>query len=194
MNLLRMCLRVSGKLAQAERFQFLGFGTAYHCGKSDQTFHPPRKENGFCYRARLYNGNLSCRPGHCLRGYTCCRCYCHAVSPHFVLERWAKLIDVLSLQATVSTHRDEQVPRLVGDNFPSRPDKFPPTCEQTQFGQRQGAEKFVPRQSLGPPSDNLLFSFGQLLLPRGMNPFEPCPAMCARGAPRIVDVSIMGRS
>lgn len=53
------------------------------------------------------------------------------------------LIEFVSLQTTFATHGDEQIPSIVENNVASRPDRLPPTCEQTQFGQGQGVERSV---------------------------------------------------
>ena len=135
----RVVLEHLGRFEQElSEFQFLGLGAAHNCGKGHQAFHPAREEDGFCHRARFHNGDLPRRPRHCLRGhsrYLCC--------PRLIYSK--VLIALVLLQTTIATHGDEQIPAIVGNNVPSRPDQFPPTCEQAQFGQGQRAERSVSK-------------------------------------------------
>jgi len=92
----------------------------------------------------------------------CCPCFIYGKD----------LIAFVSPQTTIATHGDEQIPPIVGNNVPSRPDQLPPTCEQTQFGQGQRAKMSVFSLTIYERSFNglFLFSFGKLLLPRGVSP------------------------
>ena len=129
---------VFGRFApKLSEFQLLGLGAAHNYSKGHQAFHLTREEDGLCYRARFHNGDLPRRPRHCLRGRPSCRCHRHTVCffccPCLIYSE--DLIAFMSLQTTIATYGDEQIPPIIGNNVPSRPDKFPPACEQTQFGQ-----------------------------------------------------------
>jgi ATP-binding cassette subfamily E protein 1 len=45
-------------LRELNEIQFLGLGTAHNYSEGHQAFHPTRKKDRFCYRARFHNGDL----------------------------------------------------------------------------------------------------------------------------------------
>jgi hypothetical protein len=142
----RSCVLFCSVLARTKRISVSWLGAAHNCGKGHQVFHPTRNDS-FCYRARFHNGNLPRRPRHLSSRalHSCYRCHRHR---HTECSFWfprliycEDLIALVSLQSTIATHGNEQIPATVGNNVPSRHDQHPPTCGHNSIRSRTKSRK-----------------------------------------------------